>query len=334
MGLKPVKKTKTGFSTDEAVLSQLSRHHELPGEILNYRQLAKLKSTYVDALPPLVDSETGRLHTTFHQTATATGRLSSSDPNLQNIPVRGEWGKRIRAAFKAARGYRLMSADYNQIELRILAHLSQDQGLIDAFREGVDIHTSTACRIFGLPPHLISSEMRRAAKTVNFGVIYGMGPFALSGELGTSQAEAKQYINNYFQHYAGVKRFVEKTIEEAMREGYVKTVFNRRREIPELKSVRNGTRNLGERLAVNTVIQGSAADMIKLAMVRIARRLEQENLGARMILQIHDELIVEIPEHEVPGVEAVVATEMENVLPLFVPIRVDRGIGQDWAAIH
>lgn len=334
LGLKPVRKTKTGYSTDEGVLTQLAQVHELPAELLNYRQLAKLKSTYVDSLPQMVNPRTGRLHTTFHQTVTATGRLSSSDPNLQNIPIRGEWGRKIRQAFIAEEGHRLLSADYNQIELRILAHIAQDEKLIQAFLEGGDIHTATASTIFKLPAHLISTEMRRAAKTVNFGVIYGMGPYALSGELGTSQAEAKQYIDQYFEHYEGVKRFVETTIQEARHLGYVTTLLKRRREVPELFALDVNTQNLGERIAVNTVIQGSAADLMKLAMVRIFRQLKQRGFGSKMILQIHDELVFEVPESELEPVKSLVKQEMEGVITLSVPIKVDLGVGHNWAEIH
>ncbi len=334
LGLKPVKKTKTGYSTDEGVLSQLAQVHELPAEILNYRQLAKLKSTYVDALPQMVHPRTGRLHTTFHQTITATGRLSSSDPNLQNIPIRGEWGRRIRQAFVAGEGSRLLSSDYNQIELRILAHLSQDEQLIKAFQEEKDVHTETASSLFKLPAHLISAEMRRAAKTVNFGVIYGMGPYALSGELGTSQAEAKQYIDNYFEYYAGVKRFVESTIQEAQRLGYVTTLLNRRREVPEIVAQSATTRNLGERIAVNTLIQGSAADLMKLAMVGTFRKLKRADFRSKMILQVHDELIFETPEGEVETLKALVKQQMEGAVSLSVPIKVDLGVGRNWAEIH
>jgi DNA polymerase-1 len=334
LGLKPVKKTKTGYSTDEGVLSQLAQVHELPAEILNYRQLSKLKSTYVDALPQMVHPQTGRLHTTFHQTIAATGRLSSSDPNLQNIPIRGEWGRRIRQAFVAGAGSCLLSSDYSQIELRILAHLSQDEQLIKAFQEEKDIHTETASSLFKLPAHLISAEMRRAAKTVNFGVIYGMGPYALSGELGTSQAEAKQYIQGYFEHYAGVKRFVESTIQGAQRRGYVTTLFNRRREVPEIVAQSAATRNLGERIAVNTLIQGSAADLMKLAMVRTFQELKRADLRSKMILQVHDELIFEMPEGEAEILKTLVKQQMEGAVSLSVPIRVDLGVGRNWAEIH
>jgi DNA polymerase I len=334
LGLKPIKKTKTGYSTNEEVLEQLALQHELPAEILNFRQLSKLKSTYADALPLAIDPQTGRIHTTFHQTVTATGRLSSSDPNLQNIPIRNDWGYRIRSAFIAEAGHRLLSADYNQIELRILAHLSQDPQLLSAFGQDIDVHTRTAMELFGLTKDKITAEMRRAAKTVNFGVIYGLSPHGLAMNLGISQSEAKRYIDNYFSVYAGVKRFIDRTIEDAKKNGYVTTLFSRRRPIPELQAENNATRNAGERLAINTPIQGSAADLIKSAMVRIAKRLKEERRQARMILQIHDELLFEVPEQESEILSALVKEEMENVMPLSVPLKVDIGIGSNWMETH
>jgi len=334
LGLKPIKKTKTGFSTNEEVLEQLALQHELPAEILNFRQLSKLKSTYADALPLAINPKTGRIHTTFHQTITATGRLSSSDPNLQNIPIRTEWGYRIRSAFIAEKGRLLLSADYNQIELRILAHLSQDPQLLSAFRQDIDVHTRTAMELFGLPKDQITVEMRRAAKTVNFGVIYGLSPHGLAINLGISQSEAKRYIDNYFSVYAGVKQFIDRTIEEAKKIGYVKTLFNRRRPLPELRAENNATRNAGERLAINTPIQGTAADLIKSAMVKIAQRLKNQHHHAKMILQIHDELLFEVPEQEAEIISSLVKEEMESVMALSVPLTVDVGIGANWAEAH
>ena len=334
LGLKPIKKTKTGYSTNEEVLQQLALQHELPAEILNYRQLTKLKSTYIDALPRLVHPETRRLHTSLNQTVAATGRLSSSDPNLQNIPVKGEWGPRIRRAFVAEKGCRLLSADYNQVELRILAHLSEDPNLLSAFQRGEDIHTTTAVQIFGLAPNQITPEMRRTAKTVNFGIIYGISPYGLSTTLGVSQSEAKQYIDRYLDLYSGVRRFIEKTIAEAKERGYVTTIFARRRPIPELASETPAVRGLGERTAINTPIQGSAADLIKLAMIRIAERLKKEEYRSKMLLQIHDELIFEVPEGEIDPVKGLVRNEMEGVMPLAVPLKVDIGIGANWAEAH
>ncbi|HUK56384.1 MAG TPA: DNA polymerase I [Nitrospiria bacterium] len=341
LGLKPIKKTKTGYSTNEEVLQQLALQHELPAEILNYRQLTKLKSTYVDALPRLVHPGTRRLHTSLNQTVAATGRLSSSDPNLQNIPVKGEWGARIRQAFIAETGCRLLSADYNQVELRILAHLSQDPHLLSSFQHGEDIHATTATQIFGLAPEQITAEMRRTAKTVNFGIIYGISPYGLSGTLGVSQSEAKRYIDRYFAHYSGVRRFIDKTIAEAKERGYVTTIFSRRRPIPELANETPSVRGLGERTAINTPIQGSAADLIKLAMIRIARRLKAEGRRSRMLLQIHDELIFEVPEEEIDPITGLVRNEMEGVMPclpaggpLSVPLKVDIGVGANWNEAH
>ena len=332
--LKPVKKTKTGFSTDEEVLTRLAIQHELPAELLNYRQLAKLKSTYVDVLPRMADKETGRLHTSFNQTVAATGRLSSSDPNLQNIPIRGEWGKRIRQAFIAAPGYFLLSADYNQIELRILAHLSEDRELIEAFRRGEDIHRNTAARIFRVSPETVTSDMRRTAKTINFGIVYGMGPYRLSSDLGIPQKEAKKYIEEYFDSYQGVKLFMEKTVSEAKALGYVTTIFNRRREIPELQSPDASVRSFGERTAINTPVQGSAADVIKKAMISISLRIREEKRNIRMILQIHDELLFEIAEPELEASREIIRTGMEEVVRLSVPLTVDIGTGRNWNEAH
>ncbi len=334
LGLKPIKKTKTGYSTDEEVLEQLALQHELPAEILNFRQLSKLKSTYADALPLAIDPVTGRIHTTFHQTITATGRLSSSDPNLQNIPIRTDWGYRIRSAFVAEAGHLLLSADYNQIELRILAYLSQDPQLLSAFAQNVDVHTQTATGLFGLSKEQITTEMRRAAKTVNFGVIYGLSPYGLAVNLGISQSEAKRYIDNYFSVYAGVKRFIDQTIETAKKTGYVTTLFNRRRPLPELQAANNAMRSAGERIAINMPIQGSAADLIKSAMVKIAQRLKKERYQAKMILQIHDELLFEVPELESEIISTLVKEEMETVITLSVPITVDLGIGKNWMEAH
>ena len=332
--LPPIKKTKTGYSTDEDVLTQLAVQHELPAEILNYRSLSKLKSTYVDALPRLVNPETGRLHTSLNQTVTATGRLSSSDPNLQNIPIKGEWGGRIRAAFIADPGHLLLSADYNQIEPRILAHLCRDPVLIGAYQRGDDIHTATAMEIFNLPAEQITKDMRRVAKTVNFGVIYGISPFGLSSQLGVSQQEAKKYIEAYFARFQGVKAYIDRTVAEAKANGYVTTLLGRRRPIPELRSSDPTQRSFGERVAMNSPIQGTAADVIKLAMLAVHRRLTTEGLGAKMLLQVHDELILELPESELDAVRRLVTEEMEQVIELAVPLKVDIGIGKTWREAH
>ncbi len=330
IGLKPVRKTKTGYSTDEAVLTGLALQHELPAEILSYRQLSKLKSTYVDALLTLINPETGRIHTSFSQTITATGRLSSSKPNLQNIPIRTDAGQRIREAFITEEGCLFLSADYSQIELRILAHMSGDGLLIEAFKQGEDIHTRTAVEIFGLSPEEISSEMRRRAKAVNFGIVYGISPYGLASDIGISQQEAKEYIDNYFSRHIGVKDFIEKTLIKAKEEGYVTTLLRRRRYLPELASSENSIRQFGERIAINTPVQGSAADIIKLAMINIQRRLLARGLRGRMILQVHDELLFEVPAEELDVMRALVVEEMEGVLQLSVPLKVDTGIGKNW----
>ena len=332
--LPPVKKTKTGYSTDEEVLTQLALQHDLPAEILNYRSLSKLKSTYVDALPLLVRPETGRLHTSLNQTITATGRLSSSEPNLQNIPVKGEWGMRIREAFVAEPGSLLLSADYNQIEPRILAHLSQDPVLIGAFARGDDIHTATAVEIFNLPAAQITKDMRRVAKTVNFGIIYGISPYGLSSQLGIPQQESKKHIEAYFTKFQGVKAFLDRTIAEAKEKGYVTTLLGRRRPIVELQSGDPTQRGMGERMAMNTPIQGTAADVIKLAMLAVRGRLHGEGAAAKMILQVHDELIFEVAAGEIETVRKVVVEEMERVVTLAVPLRVDVGVGRNWREAH
>jgi len=331
---KGVRRGKTGLSTDVDVLTRLAGDHPLPAKILEYRALAKLKSTYVDALPAACNARTGRLHTSFNQTVAATGRLSSSDPNLQNIPIRGDEGRRIRAAFIAAPGHVLVVADYSQIELRVLAHLSQDPVLVTAFRAGDDVHARTAAEVFGVLPGAISAEMRRAAKVINFGIIYGMGSQRLARELGIPPRDAEQYIANYFARYAGVRTYIERTQVEARTRGYVSTLLGRRRAMPDLASRDRNTAQAAERTAANTPIQGTAADLIKLAMVAIDRRLRAERLGAAMILQVHDELVFEVAEADVARTQALVREEMENVVALAVPLRVDLGVGHNWAEAH
>lgn len=334
LGLKPGKRTKTGFSTELSVLEELAEFHELPGEILNFRSLSKLKSTYTDVLPYLVNPVTGRVHTTFNQTITATGRLSSSEPNLQNIPVRGEWGKRIREAFIAGPDNLLLSADYSQIELRILAHLSQDRNLINAFLSNTDIHASTASELFNMNLENITQDMRRVAKTVNFGVVYGISPFGLSHALNLSREEAKRYIESYFERHKGVRDYIGKVLKEASEHGFVRTMFGRKRPIPELKSKNLSMRQLGERLAINSPIQGTAADIIKIAMINIWRVIRQKGLKTRMILQVHDELVFEVPEDEIGVVAKIVKDEMEGVIDLAVPLKIEMGIGKNWAEAH
>jgi len=329
MKMPVIKRTKTGASTNEEVLKILSEKEELPREILRYRELAKLKSTYVDSLPDLVNPSTGRIHTSFNQTVTVTGRLSSSNPNLQNIPVKTEMGKSIRKAFIAEkRSHLILSADYSQIELRILAHLSGDKNLIEAFNNQRDIHAFTASLIYGLKENEITGRMRRTAKTVNFGIVYGMSAFGLSRDLGIDVREAAKFIEAYFERYDGVKAFLEKTIDEAGKKGFVTTILGRRRYIPEIKSENAPVRSFGERAAVNTPIQGSAADLIKLAMIDIHRKIR--DFDAKMILQVHDELVFEVREDELHKLARVVKESMENVISLKVPISVRLESGKNW----
>ncbi len=334
LGLRPMKKTKTGFSTSMDVLEELSKSHELPGEILNYRSFYKLKTTYTDTLPKLINARTGRIHTSFNQTVTSTGRLSSSDPNLQNIPIRGEWGTKIREIFIADEGHVLVSADYSQIELRILAHMSEDESLIDAFKNSIDIHARTASEIFGAPLDEVTSDMRRAAKVVNFGIVYGMSAYGLSEALSILPKDAAVYIENYFNRHAGVKRFMERTIQTARQNGYVATLLGRIRPLPEIASSNAAVRQQAERLAINTPIQGTAADLIKIAMVRVSKALRAGNLSARMLLQIHDELLFEVPENEINKTLELIALEMETALDLSVPLKVEIGRGKNWADAH
>ena len=334
LGLQPGKKKKTGFSTDVSVLEELAQYHDLPGEILNYRSLNKLKTTYIDVLPTLINPETGRIHTSFNQAATATGRLSSSEPNLQNIPIKGEWGRRIREAFITEGTNLLLSADYSQVELRILAHLSGDEGLINAFNSNIDIHSRTASEIFGISLDKVSTDARRIAKTVNFGVIYGISPFGLSEALSISREDAKQYIDQYFERHPGVKSYIDKCIDDARCNGYVTTLFGRKRAVPEIHSKNTTVRQQGERLAVNSPIQGAAADIIKIAMVRIWKALTEKGLRSRMILQVHDELLFEVLPEELEVMREIVRKEMEGVLTLSVPLRVDIHHGKNWAEAH
>jgi DNA polymerase-1 len=329
------RRTKTGFSTDSEVLEGLRPHHPLPGVVLEYRQLAKLKSTYVDTLPAMIHPDTGRVHASFNQTVAATGRLSSSDPNLQNIPIRTPLGREVRKAFIPGEpGWVLVSADYSQIELRIMAHLSRDPALLEAFARGADVHTDTASRIFGVPAEAVTERQRGQAKTVNFGVLYGQGPFGLSRTLGITTQEATAFIKAYKSQYAGVMAYLEGTLAAARRTGYVTTLLNRRRYLPGLRQKSGPARGAAERLAVNTPIQGSAADLIKVAMVQLHRHLEASGLRARLLLQVHDELVLECPASEGGEVEAVVRRIMEGALHLDVPVVVNVGSGSNWAEIH
>src|SRR4051794_9369570 len=329
---KPVKygKGKT-ISTAVDVLEELAASHKAPKLVLEYRQLTKLKSTYVDTLPALLNRDTGRLHTTFDQTGTATGRLSSANPNLQNIPIRTELGREIRAAFTAAPGCVLLAADYSQIELRLLAHYSKDPLLVEAFRRGDDIHTLTASQVFGVPPLMVTADHRRQAKVVNFGIVYGLSPFGLSQNLGIETSEAKKYIDAYFEKYSGVRKFIDRTLDETRREGRVKTLFDRVRPIPDINSKNFNLRGFAERTAVNTPLQGTAADLIKLAMIRIDAMIGKRGLQSKMTLQVHDELVFEVREGEVDEMRSLVREQMENVHPaLSVPLMVEIGVGKNW----
>jgi DNA polymerase I len=328
---KPVKYGKGKMiSTAVDVLEELSETHEVPRLVLDYRQLSKLKSTYVDALPVLIDPKTGRVHTTFNQTGTTTGRLSSTNPNLQNIPIRTELGREIRAAFIAEPGYSLLSADYSQIELRLLAHFSEDPLLVDAFRNGDDIHRLTASQVFGVPPMLIDAEHRRRAKAVNFGIVYGLSAFGLSQQLGIDQREAKKFIDAYFEKYAGVRRYIDRTLEETRKEQSVKTLFGRTRPIPDINSKNANMRGFAERTAVNTPLQGTAADLIKLAMIQIDQELRTRRLKSRMLLQVHDDLLFEVPASEIELMRGLVREKMESVHTLSVPLLVELGVGPNW----
>jgi len=329
--LPVLKKTKTGPSTDYEVLEQLAAAgHDVPRLLIEYRELSKLKSTYVDALPGFINPSTGRIHTSFNQTGAATGRLSSSDPNLQNIPVRTQRGEAIRRAFVAPPGSLLLTADYSQIELRLLAHLSGDPAFVQAFEQGGDIHRQTAAIIFGVPQGQVTPEMRARAKTINFGTIYGQGPFALARQLGITQEEARAFIQEYFTRFAGVRTWLDRTVVGAREKGYVETLFGRRRYVPELKDRNYNIRAFGERTATNSPLQGSAADLIKIAMVRIAAALKQGGLASRMILQVHDELVLEVPAEEAAIATELVKRHMESAADLRVPLVVTVGVGMNW----
>jgi len=332
--LPPVKKTKTGFSTDTEVLETLSLQHPLPKKILEYRTLTKLKNTYIDVLPTLINPITGRIHASFNQMVVSTGRLSSSDPNLQNIPIRGEEGVKIRQAFVPEDGCILISSDYSQIELRVLAHISKDPLLIETFLRNEDIHSTVAQNIFGVTTENVTQDMRRTAKVINFGIIYGMSSYGLSKELDISQKEAQQYIDSYFARHAGVKRYMETIVEEAQTNGFVKTLFGRIRFIPEINNPDQTVRQLGQRTAMNTPIQGTAADIIKMAMINTTTKLRERGLTSRLILSIHDELVFEVKENEITEMEKLIREEMEHVIPLDVPLKVSMGKGLNWAAAH
>ena len=333
LGLPPIKKTKTGYSTNAEVLEKLQYQHPIVSLVLEYRQLTKLNSTYVEGLSKVIAPD-GRIHTSFQNTVTATGRLSSTEPNLQNIPVRTALGAEMRTMFVSRPGWVLVDADYSQIELRLLAHMSGDEEMIQAFRDGVDIHTVTASQVFGVSPDRVTSDMRRAAKAVNFGIVYGISPFSLSQDIHVSVAQAKSYMEKYFEHYAGVRAYMDGVVEQGKRQGYVSTLYGRRRWLPELKSSNFNTRSFGERVALNMPIQGTAADIIKLAMIRVEQRLAAEGLQAQLVLQVHDELIVECPQGEADTVAKLLTQEMEGVAQLSVPLTAEAKVGRTWAEAH
>ena len=333
----PVKKKtkkKSGYSTDFEVLTELAGIHEIPSLLLRFRTISKLKSTYLDALVSLVNPATGRVHTSYNQTVTATGRLSSSNPNLQNIPIRTDEGREIRKGFIADSNHLLLSADYSQIELRVFAHYSEDPVLLEAFEIGEDIHTRTAAEVFDLDPKMVTPEMRRMAKTINFGIIYGMGPIKLAKELGISKKVAQAYLDNYYERYKGVKDFKEKVVSQAVQNGYVATLLKRRRYLPNINSENGNLRGEAERAAINTPIQGTAADLIKMAMINIADRLEREHLETKMLLQVHDELVFEVPKEELPVTSKIIKDEMEGVYRLNIPLKVDINWGTNWGEAH
>jgi len=332
--VKGLKKTKSGYSTDADTLEKLAQAHPLPRKLLEYRALSKLKSTYADALGDLVDRSTGRIHTTFHQALTATGRLSSSDPNLQNIPTRSEAGRKIRRAFVAQDGRVLLSADYSQIDLRVLAHLSADPTLVDAFQRGEDIHTRTAMEVLGIGPEKVDAEARRQAKVINFGIIYGMGPQRLAAELGIALADASDYIKRYFERLPGVSAWFHETLEKARRDGYVTTMFGRRRYLPELNAPPGGARAQAERIAINTPIQGSAADLIKVAMIGLHNEIRRQRLDAMMVMQVHDELLLEVRKEALAETAEAARKQMEGVAAMRIPLKVELKWGSNWAEMR
>ncbi|MEC9488159.1 MAG: DNA polymerase I, partial [Halanaerobium sp.] len=330
LGLPVIKRTKTGYSTSADVLEQLKEHHEIIELILEYRQITKLKSTYIDALPPLINPRTGRIHTSFNQMVTSTGRLSSTNPNLQNIPIRTEEGRKVREFFIPREGAVFLSADYSQVELRVLAHISQDPGLLTAFQEGEDIHNQTAAEVFNVAPDEVEREHRRMAKVINFGIAYGMSPYGLARDLGVTREEAEEYIDKYFERFPGVKKYMDRTIAQARKEGYVTTIMGRRRYISQIKSRNYHQRSFAERAAINTPIQGSAADIMKKAMLDVFSALNDKYPETRILLQVHDELVLEVPEEKFSQVAKLVRKKMERTVKLDVPLLVDLKWGYNW----
>jgi DNA polymerase-1 len=335
LNLPVIKKTKTGYSTSVEVLEKLKDKHPIIEKILRYRQIVKLKSTYIDGLTALINRKTGRIHSSFNQTITSTGRISSTEPNLQNIPIRTEDGRRIRKAFVAEKpDYTLVDADYSQIELRVLAHISQDEKMMEAFIKDQDIHTKTASEVFHLPMEEVTPSIRNNAKAVNFGIVYGISDYGLSQDLNITRKEAKDFIDKYLDNYTGVRQFMEDIVVEGKEKGYVETLLHRRRYIPELKSKNFNVRSFGERIAMNTPIQGSAADIIKVAMVKVYKALREKGLKSRLILQVHDELIIETHMDELDEVKTILKEIMEGSISLSIPLRVDIEIGDSWYETH
>ncbi|GAE89084.1 DNA polymerase I [Acetivibrio straminisolvens JCM 21531] len=331
LGLPVIKKTKTGYSTDAEVLDELSDRHEIVEKILEYRQLVKLKSTYAEGLLAVINPHTGKIHSSFNQTVTVTGRISSTEPNLQNIPIKLEMGRKVRKVFiPSNENYQLLDADYSQIELRVLAHITDDENMINAFLNNEDIHTSTAASVFGIPKEEVTPIMRSRAKAVNFGIVYGIGDFSLAKDLKISRKEARMYIDSYLDRYPNVKRYMHDIVEEGKEKGFVTTMFKRRRYLPELKSRNFNIRSFGERIAMNTPIQGSAADIIKIAMVKVHGELKKRKLKSRLILQVHDELIVEVFKEEKEEVEKILSEGMQNAVSLKVPLVVEVKSGNNW----
>jgi len=333
--LPVIKKTKTGYSTNEFVLEKLKNGHTLPKIILDYRKLIKLKSTYVDALPKLKNPKTNRIHTSFNQTVAATGRLSSTNPNFQNIPIRTEIGREIRKSFVAQNdGWKILSADYSQVELRIMAHMSKDEKLVEAFKNDVDVHSSTAALVYSVDLKDVSKDMRRTAKVINFGIMYGAGPFRISNELNISIKEAKEIIDNYFEKFSGVRSFIDKIIEETKTKKFVTTIFGRKRQVIDIDSKNHNLKEAAKRVAINMPIQGTAADIIKIAMIKINNVFNEGKLNSKMISQIHDELVFEVHPDELEKVNEIVKSNMENAYKLIIPLNVDIGIGDSWYEAH
>ena len=330
LNLTTSKKTKKGYSTDVDALEKIRKEHPIVEKILEYRSLMKLNSTYVEGILPDINEKTKRIHSYFHQTVTATGRISSTEPNLQNIPTRFELGKNLRKVFKPKQGYVFIDADYSQIELRVLAHISQDEHMLDAFRNGEDIHKQAASKVLGIPIEEVTKEQRSAAKAVNFGIVYGISDFGLAEQLGTTRKKAKEYIEQYLEKYSGIDKFMKDVVEEAKENGYVETLFNRRRYIPELKSNNYMVRQFGARAAMNTPIQGTAADIMKIAMVNLNRELEAANIDAKIILQVHDELILEVAEKDKEQAKELLKSCMESAVTLTVPLEVEVSEANNW----